>query len=108
MRPERISKFLGREIGADQLSELLARLGISVDEVTGEGIKAEYNPNRPDFSSHAGIARALKGLLGIELGPPRVTCRRSGWRVIVDGSVKRVRPYVVAGLVRGLRLDEQD
>ncbi len=108
VRPERISRFLGREIGAEELAELLARLGISVDEVTPGGIKAEYNPNRPDFSSHAGIARALKGVLGLELGAPRVSCRPSGWRVIVDESVKAVRPFVVAALVRGLGLEEED
>jgi phenylalanyl-tRNA synthetase beta chain len=108
VRPDRISRFLGREIGAEELSDLLARLGISVDEVTPEGIKAEYNPNRPDFSSHAGIARALKGVLGLELGAPRIVCRPSGWKVVVDRSVKEVRPFVVAGLVRGLRLGEQD
>ena len=108
VRPERISRFLGREIGAEELAELLARLGISVDEVTPGGIKAEYNPNRPDFSSHAGIARALKGVLGLEFGAPRVSCRPSGWRVIVDESVKAVRPFVVAALVRGLGLEEED
>jgi phenylalanyl-tRNA synthetase beta chain len=108
VRPERISRFLGREIGAEELAELLARLGISVDEVTPGGIKAEYNPNRPDFSSHAGIARALNGVLGLELGAPRVSCRPSGWRVIVDESVKAVRPFVVAALVRGLGLEEED
>jgi len=108
VRPERISRFLGREIGAEELAELLARLGISVDEVTPGGIKAEYNPNRPDFSSHAGIARALKGVLGLELGAPKVSCRPSGWRVIVDESVKAVRPFVVAALVRGLGLEEED
>ncbi len=108
VRPERISRFLGREVGAAELAELLARLGISVDEVTPEGIKAEYNPNRPDFSSHAGIARALKGVIGLELGAPKARCRPSGWRVIVDESVKAVRPFVVAALVRGLRLDEHD
>ncbi len=108
VRPERISRFLGRVVGADELSQLLARLGISVDEVAPEGIKAEYNPNRPDFSSHAGIARALKGVLGLELGEPKVGCRPSTWKVVVDESVKAVRPFVVAGLVRGLRFEEED
>ncbi len=108
VKPERISRFLGKDLGTEELAELLARIGISVDEVTPDGIKAEYNPNRPDFSSHAGIARALKGILGLELGMPKVRSRPSGWKVIVDESVKAVRPYVVAGLVRGLRLDEQD
>ena len=108
VRPDRISRFLGREISAEALSDLLARLGISVDEVTPEGVKAEYNPNRPDFSSHAGIARALKGILGLELGAPKIACRPSGWKVVVDRSVKGVRPFVVAGLVKGLRFEEQD
>jgi Phenylalanyl-tRNA synthetase beta subunit len=108
IRPDRISRFLGREISAEALSDLLARLGISVDELTPEGVKAEYNPNRPDFSSHAGIARALKGILGLELGAPKIACRPSGWKVVVDRSVKGVRPFVVAGLVRGLRFEEQD
>ncbi|MCX8202772.1 MAG: phenylalanine--tRNA ligase subunit beta [Nitrososphaeria archaeon] len=108
VRASKLSRMVGMDLTPDQVAELLARLGVSVDEVAGDEVKAEYNPNRPDFSSHAGLARALKGLLGIEVGLYRVRARRSGWRLIVDHSVKPVRPYAVGAIVRGLGLTEDD
>ncbi|MCS7117499.1 MAG: phenylalanine--tRNA ligase subunit beta [Thaumarchaeota archaeon] len=108
VRGRKLSSLVGRELSTEEVAELIATIGISVEEVVGDEIKAEYNPNRPDFASHVGIARTLKGLLGTEVGLYRVKARKSGWRVLVDPSVKRVRPYVVGAVVKGLKFSEDD
>jgi phenylalanyl-tRNA synthetase beta chain len=71
-------------------------------------IKVEYNPNRPDFSSPEGIARALKGYYDIELGLPSYNITPGKITLNVDPSVKRVRPYIVCGVIRNIDLDEEE
>ena len=71
-------------------------------------IKVEYNPNRPDFSSPEGIARALKGYYEVELGVPSYNITPGKIEMNVDPIVKNVRPYVVCGVVKDIDLDEDE
>lgn len=82
-------------------------LGLDVEEVTEEYVRVEYTPNRPDLSTDYGIARALKGLLGIEVGMPKHVVERSEVEFVVDESVESVRPFVAGFLVQGLKLDDE-
>lgn len=104
----RISSLLGAEVTVDSLAELLSRLGMGIEEV-GEGyVKVEYNPNRPDFCSSVGIARALAGILGIKTGMPRYRVRKSRYKLYVDPNVKEVRPYITGLVADGLKLSDDD
>jgi phenylalanyl-tRNA synthetase beta chain len=71
-------------------------------------IKIEYNPNRPDFSSPEGIARALQGYYDVKLGVPKFDIKQSEVVLNVDPSVKKVRPYIVCGIIRNIDLDEEE
>ncbi|RLG03812.1 MAG: phenylalanine--tRNA ligase subunit beta [Thaumarchaeota archaeon] len=104
MRKERFWKLLGRELSDDELLNLLHGLGLDVEELEEDHFRIEYNPNRPDYSSPVGIARAAKGLLGIEVGAPRYRLQPARTYIEVDPRLKEVRPYVAASIVRGLKL----
>lgn len=108
IRLPRLRRFLGFEIEAGTLAELLPSLGMAVEEMGADYVRAEYNPNRPDYSSHAGVARALLGVMGKRLGSPRYSTRRSGITIRVDRSVKRVRPLIASALIRGVELTRDD
>jgi phenylalanyl-tRNA synthetase beta chain len=86
----------------------LVSLGIHVESDLGDILRLEYDPNRPDYSTDYGIARAVKGKLGLELGLPKHKITHSEWEVLVDSRVKSVRPFIVAMIARGLNLDEED
>ncbi|MBI4017746.1 MAG: phenylalanine--tRNA ligase subunit beta [Candidatus Aenigmarchaeota archaeon] len=62
--------------------------------------------NRPDLWSTEGIARVLRGHYG-KGGMPRYTMKKSGVVVKTDLKVKKVRPYTVCAVVRGLKLTEE-
>ncbi|TLZ95881.1 MAG: phenylalanine--tRNA ligase subunit beta, partial [Methanobacteriota archaeon] len=62
-------------------------------------------PNRPDLYSVEGIARGLRGFLGLELGLPRYSVGSATTDFIVNPNVADVRPFAVGGIVRGLDLD---
>ena len=105
---DKLEKLLGKRLSPEEAEEALARLGLGIEDVTDEAVKVEYNPNRPDFSSLYGIARALQGLYGVKTGAPRYRLAKPKIIVTVDRSVENVRPFIVCGVVRGVNLDEAD
>ena len=103
-------KRFARMVGADQ-SKILERLpyvGLDIESVDRKYVRVEYSPNRPDFGTDFGIARALRGLLGTETGLPRFLAPASGVEVSVDRRLSSVRPYIACATVSGLHLDEED
>jgi len=98
-----------RMVGADR-AEILDRIpyiGLDIEGVDGNSVRVEYSPNRPDFGTDFGIARALRGLLGKELGLPKFQTVPSGVSVAFDRRLKTVRPFIACATVRGLRLDDE-
>ncbi|RLI06883.1 phenylalanine--tRNA ligase subunit beta [Candidatus Bathyarchaeota archaeon] len=107
LRRGRFCSLLGREMSNEELEEWLPWIGLDIEDTGPDYVKVEYNPNRMDFSSPVGIARALRGLLGLEVGLPRYEVREGPVEIIVGRRVAEVRPYVVGAVVRGLELDEE-
>mgnify|MGYP001773324377 FL=1 len=102
----RLENLVGKSI--DEIKAILPYIALDIEEESHDYIKAEYNPNRPDYSTDYGIARALKGLMDIEVGLPRIDVKKSSVKFMVDDSVKGVRPYIVALLAVNGRLDGED
>ncbi|MEW6722176.1 MAG: phenylalanine--tRNA ligase subunit beta [Candidatus Micrarchaeota archaeon] len=67
-------------------------------------IITELTPNRPDWYSMEGLARALRTYYG--KGHPQYMVKKSQFKVFVDPSVSKVRPFTVCAVVKGLRLDD--
>ena len=75
-----------------------------------EVIRMELLPVRPDMFDVGGLARTLRGYLGIETGLPVYPVFPSGYTVTVDEKLSRpesYRPNIVCAVVRGLPLDEE-
>ncbi|HDI00812.1 MAG TPA: phenylalanine--tRNA ligase subunit beta, partial [Candidatus Bathyarchaeota archaeon] len=87
LQRDRFCELLGREMSIQELEEWLPWIGLDIEDVGPDYIKVEYNPNRMDFSSPVGIARALKGLLGLELGLPRYEVREGPVELLVGPAV---------------------
>jgi phenylalanyl-tRNA synthetase beta chain len=62
--------------------------------------------NRPDVWSVEGIARVLRGQLGLRKAGEVRVAGRSSLRVIIDKRVRPIRPYISAAIVKGLRPTE--
>ena len=58
-----LKQFVGFDKNRDEMKELLASIGIEVDEILEYGgetvFDVEITPNRPDWLSHYGIAREI-------------------------------------------------
>jgi len=104
IRKRRFWELIGRELNDEELLNLLHGLGLDVEELEAEYFRVEYNPNRPDYSSPVGIARDAKGLLEIELRPPKYKLRPARTYIDVDPKLKRIRPYIAAAIVKNLKI----
>jgi len=100
-------KLLGRRIGLKKLLGHLVMIGIDITEAAGDELKLEVAHNRPDLLSPEGVARVLKGFLGIEIGLPSYEPSASGVMVQVDRSVKPIRPFIAAGVVTKVKLIDE-
>ncbi len=72
-------------------------------------LEIEVMPNRPDLISMHGFLRAFKAFLGKETGLKkyRVNNPEKDYKVIIDSSVKSVRPYTTCAIVKGLKFDDE-
>ena len=110
LKIERLERLVGKKLDLKELEYDLQWIGLDLEDtnVEEQKVKVEYNPNRPDFSSPEGIARALKGYYELELGIPSYEVRAGEITLNVDPSVKKVRPYIVCGVIRDIDLDEDE
>lgn len=104
---EDLLDLLGKRLALDEAVDRITYLGSGPEGIAGDVMTFDVFPNRPDLYSVEGIARNLRGFLGLELGLPRYEVTPSGIDFIVDPSVERVRPFGVGGVVRGIELDDR-
>jgi len=104
---ERFCSFIGRQISVQEMVKWLPWLGVDIEEVGPDYVKIEFNPNRVDFSSYAGVARGFRGLMEWETGLPKYQVAEGEIVLNVDPKVAEVRPYVVAAVVRNVKLDDE-
>jgi phenylalanyl-tRNA synthetase beta chain len=90
-----------------QILDRLPYLGLDIEGTESDSVRIEYNPNRPDFSTDYGIARALRGLVGKEVGVKEYRPARGSVKVITDKSLAKVRPFIACVVARRLKLDDE-
>jgi len=99
--------LIGQEIPMDELVSILPMMGSDIDSVEGDTLNVEFFPNRPDLYSVEGVARALRGFLGLEKGLAAYDVKSSGCVLTVDPSVNNVRPFIVSGMIRDVTITDE-
>ncbi|MCK4933818.1 phenylalanine--tRNA ligase subunit beta, partial [Candidatus Bathyarchaeota archaeon] len=108
LHEERFSKFVGRKVTLTEMTKWIPWLGFDIEEEGEDYLKVEFNPNRIDFCSYVGVARAFKGLRGWETGLPDYKVKDSNITLKITEAVAEVRPFMLAAVVRNMELDEGD
>jgi phenylalanyl-tRNA synthetase beta chain len=103
---DRFSKFVGRSLTVEDMAKWLPWIGLDIEETGMDYVRVEFNPNRIDFSSYAGVARAIQGLMAWKTGLPRYVVHRGSIKLRIDESVQKVRPYMLSAVVRNMKSDE--
>ncbi|MDD1717780.1 MAG: phenylalanine--tRNA ligase subunit beta [Methanoregulaceae archaeon] len=101
--------YLERLVGADRelILSRLPMIGSEVERVEADHADVEFFPDRPDLFSTEGVARAMRGFLGIETGLPAYRVTPSGIGFTVDPGLASIRPYLGSAAIRGVRFDDE-
>lgn len=107
---EDLEELLGVRLPDDpeRLDEILSFIKGEVKRMSGNEIQIDIkDSNRADLLGVEGVARALRGILGIEKG---LKCYEvmgeSGVVIYVDNRLRDIRPYIACAAVRGVRLSD--
>ncbi|MGQ0798184.1 MAG: phenylalanine--tRNA ligase subunit beta [Methanobacteriota archaeon] len=102
-----LADLVGKPLAVEAFVDRITMMGAGPEGVQGDILTFDVFPSRPDMYSVEGIARGLRGYLGLETGLPTYAVEPSGIEFRVDGSVAEVRPHAVGGVVRGVELDDR-
>ncbi len=98
--------LLGTKIEMEKLIEIIPMMGADIERIDYTQMDIEFFPDRPDLYSVEGVARALRGYLGLEVGLKDYPIGDSDVKLIVDSTVNEVRPYIVSGLVKDVTMTD--
>jgi phenylalanyl-tRNA synthetase beta chain len=101
------NKLVGKELSDDQLRERIPMIGTDLEGIEGDDINVEVFPNRPDMLSEQGFARAFSAFIGVKTGLRNYDVKKSGSKVMIDASVKDVRPFTACALVKNLKFNDE-
>jgi phenylalanyl-tRNA synthetase beta chain len=100
-----------REIGRfnEEMRNKIDMFGTPIEKSDNDEISIEVFPNRPDLLSYQGFKRAFLAFLNkkTRLREYKLKKPEKEYRVIVDSSVKDVRPYTACAIIKGLRLNDE-
>ena len=82
-------------------------IGSDVERIEDDHADVEFFPDRPDLFSPEGVARAMRGFLGIETGLPLYPVEPSGISFSVDPNLAEIRPVLGAAVIRGVCFDDE-
>ncbi len=103
-------KDFEREIGKldESMQNKIAMFGTPLDGFDDKTIQIEVFPNRPDILSYHGFKRAFLGFLGKKTGliEYKIFKPEKDYKVIIDNSVKNLRPSTACAVIKGLNLDD--
>ncbi|MFA6226097.1 MAG: phenylalanine--tRNA ligase subunit beta [Methanoregula sp.] len=102
-------KYLERLTHTDKKTILdkVALIGSDVERIEEDHADVEFFPDRPDLFSPEGVARAMRGYLGIETGLSSYPVKPSGIKFTVDPALANIRPVLGAAVIRGVSFDDE-
>ena len=71
VRYDELVELVGKPLSIEEFIDRITMMGSGHEATEGDVITFDIFPNRPDMYSVEGIARSLRGFLGLEVGPPR-------------------------------------
>ena len=102
-------KYLERLTRADRktILEKVPLIGSDVERTEDDHADVQFFPDRPDLFSPEGVARAMRGFLGIEAGLPVYPVKPSGIAFTIDPALAKIRPVLGAAVIRGVTFDDE-
>ena len=100
-------KLVGKKLSLEKLKDRISMFGTDLDGISGNEINVEVFPNRPDMLSEQGFARAFSSFIGVKKGLKEYKTLTSNEKVIIDNSVKSIRPFTTCAIVKGINFNDE-
>ncbi|OPX61958.1 MULTISPECIES: phenylalanine--tRNA ligase subunit beta [unclassified Methanoregula] len=102
-------RYLERLTRTDRktILEKVPLIGSDIERLEEDHADVEFFPDRPDLFSPEGVARAMRGYLGIETGLPLYPVKPSGISFTIDPKLANIRPVLGAAVIRGVSFDDE-
>ena len=104
-------KQFEKDIGklTEQMQEKINLFGTPLEKIEDNEIQIEIFPNRPDMLSYQGFKRSFLNFLGKRKGIKEYTVYppKKDYQVIIDSSVKEIRPHTVCSIIKGLNFSDE-
>src|SRR3989338_2091692 len=107
LNKKEFEELVGKKLPLEELKDRISMLGTDLESIEGNEIIVEVFPNRPDMLSEQGFARAFSSFIGVKKGLRKYKVKKSNYKVLVDRSVKMVRPFTACAVVKNLKLDDE-
>ncbi len=107
LNKKEFEKIVGKKLPLEELKDRISMLGTDLERIEENEIIVEVFPNRPDMLSEQGFARAFSSFIGVKKGLREYKVRKSNYKVVVEKSVKEVRPFTACAVVKNLKLDDE-
>ena len=109
-----LEQLFGKSLPRDpsQLDEILYSVKCELSKTTTpisddtELQLENKDTNRPDTWSTEGIARALRGYQGLEVGIKKYRARKVAVHIAVDRELADIRPFICCSVVQGLNIND--
>lgn len=110
-----LEELMGTKLPQDltMLNEIMSQIKCEATRIFSEESGVEElslenkDTNRPDLWSPEGIARAVRGFLGLGKGVVDYTvAASSGVSINVDPRLKKIRPFIACSIVKNARLSD--
>ena len=92
-------KLFEKEIGKldEKMQNKIAMFGTTLEGFNDNEMELEIFPNRPDLLSYQGFKRSFLAFLGKKTGLKKYKLNKpeKDYKVIIDSSLKDIRPYTV-------------
>lgn len=102
-----LTDLVGTRLPMEDLVKKIEMMGAGYEGAEGDSVTFDIFPSRPDMYSVEGVARSLRGFLGLEVGLPKFPVSDGPLEFFVDRSVEGVRPFAVGGVMRGMELSDR-
>lgn len=99
-----LQNLLGEKINEKKVAEILSEIGMELEESSEGILKIDITAERPDMVSAEGIARAIKSYIKRKNNIYKAI--KSDYKVIIEKSVEKVRPYTACAVIKGLKFDD--
>jgi len=104
-----LEKLIGKKLPKEKekLADLLSYCKAEIESISDDQITISLaDTNLPYLWSVEGIARLLKGVLSVETGLPSFRTEKSNYKIIVDKSITKIRPFIAGFVAKGKPIGE--